>query len=291
MTTQTTSPVPPPAAPAATSRGAASTVGGLGVSLGKAALTGAITLVIVALVWQGILTVLGVSPFIAKGPVDVLNWFFTVPAAAENRQLIWDNLLITLGDAGIGFVAGLVAALVLAVLFTLSRGIEHALMPIAMLLRSVPLVALAPIIILIVGRGPAVAAVMGGIVVLFPALVNIAFGLRSASPMITDVITVYGGSAFTALRMVALPSSLGSFFAAVKISVPGAMTGALLAEWLATGQGLGGAIVAAVAQSKNFEVWGSVVVVTIVTLLLYGVAQLAETLVLRRMGMEQSAGG
>jgi ABC-type nitrate/sulfonate/bicarbonate transport system permease component len=288
MTTQST----PPAvtSPAATPRSASSTVGGLGVSLGKAVLTGAITLVIVALVWQGILSVMGVSTFIAKGPVDVFTWFFTVPAAAENRELIWGNLVITLGDAAIGFIAGLVAALVLAVLFTLSRGIEHALMPIAMLLRSVPLVALAPIIILIVGRGPAVAAVMGGIVVLFPALVNIAFGLRSASPMITDVITVYGGSPFTALRKVALPSSLGSFFAAVKISVPGAMTGALLAEWLATGQGLGGAIVAAVAQSKNFEVWGSVVVVTIVTLVLYGIAQLVETLVLRRMGMGQAAG-
>jgi ABC-type nitrate/sulfonate/bicarbonate transport system permease component len=73
--------------------------------------------------------------------------------------------------------------------------------------------------------------------------------------------------------------------------VPGAVTGALLAEWLATGQGLGGAIVAAVAQSKNFEVWASVVVITIVTLVLYGIAQLVETLVLRRMGMGQTAGG
>jgi ABC-type nitrate/sulfonate/bicarbonate transport system permease component len=294
MTTNSTSPGAAPVVPvtpAATSRGPASAVGGVGIGLAKAALTGVITLVIVALVWQGILTVLGVSPFIAKGPIDVFNWLFTVPAAAENRELIWGNLLITLSDATIGFVAGLVAALVLAILFTLSRGIEHALMPIAMLLRSVPLVALAPIIILIVGRGPSVAAVMGGIVVLFPALVNIAFGLRSASPMITDVITVYGGTAFTALRKVALPSSLGSFFAAVKISVPGAVTGALLAEWLATGQGLGGAIVAAVAQSKNFEVWASVVVITVVTLLLYGIAQLVETLVLRRMGMEQTAGG
>jgi ABC-type nitrate/sulfonate/bicarbonate transport system permease component len=262
----------------------------VGNAIARALGLGVITVVIVVLVWQALLTFLGVSPFIAKGPLDVFNWLFTDPVAAENRQLIWGNLQITLVDAFIGFVAGLVAALVLATLFALSKGVEHALMPIAMLLRSVPLVALAPIIILIVGRGPAVAAVMGGIVVLFPALVNIAFGLRSASPLITDVITVYGGSALTVLRKVALPSSIGAFFAAVKISIPGAITGALLAEWLATGQGLGGAIVAAVAQSKNFEVWASVVVVTAVSLLLYGVAQLVETLVLRRMGMERTSG-
>jgi ABC-type nitrate/sulfonate/bicarbonate transport system permease component len=256
----------------------------------RALRTGLITLVLVVLVWQAIIIVLDVSPFIAKGPLDVFTWLFTDAAAAENRALISGNLMITLGDSFVGFTAGLVVALLLAIAFTLSRGIEHALMPIAMLLRSVPLVALAPIIILIVGRGAAVAAVMGGIVVLFPALVNIVFGLRSASPIITDVITVYGGTPFTALRKVALPSSLGSFFAAVKISVPGAITGALLAEWLATGKGIGGAIVAAVAQSKNFEVWASVVVITAVTLLLYGIAQLVENLVLRRMGMVASAG-
>jgi len=285
MSTSTTT---APATPAATT--ATSVSRSVGNAIGRAVLLGAITVVIVVLVWQALLTFLGVSPFIAKGPLDVFNWLFTLPAAPENRQLIWGNLQVTLADAFIGFVAGLVAALVLATLFALSKGIEHALMPIAMLLRSVPLVALAPIIILIVGRGPAVAAVMGGIVVLFPALVNIAFGLRSASPLITDVITVYGGSPFTVLRKVALPSSIGAFFAAVKISIPGAITGALLAEWLATGQGLGGAIVAAVAQSKNFEVWASVVVITAVSLLLYGVAQLVETLVLRRMGMERTSG-
>jgi ABC-type nitrate/sulfonate/bicarbonate transport system permease component len=285
MSTSTTT---SPATPAATTTTSVSR--SVGNAIGRAVLLGAITVVIVVLVWQALLTFLGVSPFIAKGPLDVFNWLFTLPAAPENRQLIWDNLQVTLVDAFIGFVAGLVAALVLATLFALSKGIEHALMPIAMLLRSVPLVALAPIIILIVGRGPAVAAVMGGIVVLFPALVNIAFGLRSASPLITDVITVYGGSPFTVLRKVALPSSIGAFFAAVKISIPGAITGALLAEWLATGQGLGGAIVAAVAQSKNFEVWASVVVITAVSLLLYGVAQLVETLVLRRMGMERISG-
>ena len=119
---------------------------------------------------------------------------------------------------------------------------------------------------------------------------NIAFGLRSPSPQIADVVTVYGGTAFTVLRKVAFPGSLPSFFAAVKISIPGAITGALLAEWLATGQGLGNGIVTAVAQVKNFEVWSSVVVITIVSLLLYGLAQIAENLVLRRMGMDQSSG-
>jgi len=263
---------------------------GLGSFVGRALATGVLTMVIVLAAWQGLILVLGISPFIAKGPLDVFNWLFTLPAAAENRAVILTNLGVTLNDAFLGFVAGLVVALVLATVFTLSRGIEHALMPIALLLRSVPLVAFVPVLILITGRGPGIAVVTGAIVVLFPALVNIAFGLRSASPQVSDVIAVYGGTPFTALRKVALPSSLPSFFAAIKISIPGAITGALLAEWLATGQGLGYGIVVAVSQVKNFEVWSSVVVITIVSMVLYGVAQFAENLVLRRMGMDQSAG-
>ena len=269
------------------SRGASRGIGGY---IGRALGTGLLTLAIVLAAWQGLILLLGISPFIAKGPLDVVNWLFTVPAAAENRALILTNLGVTLTDAFLGFVAGMLLALVLATLFTLSKGIEHALMPIALLLRSVPLVAFVPVLILITGRGPSIAVVTGAIVVLFPALVNIAFGLRSASPQVSDVIAVYGGTPFTALRKVALPSSLPSFFAAIKISIPGAITGALLAEWLATGQGLGSGIVVAVAQVKNFEVWSSVVVITIVSMVLYGLAQFAENLVLRRMGMDQSAG-
>jgi len=252
-------------------------------------LTGFITLIVVLVAWQGLLVVLDISPFLAKGPLEVWKWLATVPEAADNRTLILENLAVTLSDAFLGFVAGLTCAVLLAIVFTLSRGIEHALMPIALLLRSVPLVALVPVISLITGRGLTTAVVMGAIVVLFPALVNIAFGLRSASPQISDVITVYGGTAFTTLCKVALPSSLPSFFAAVKISVPGAITGALLAEWLTTGQGLGNSIVAAVAKVQNSEVWASVVVITIVSLALYGLAQVLENLVLRRMSMEQSA--
>jgi ABC-type nitrate/sulfonate/bicarbonate transport system permease component len=271
--------------PVAPSRSSGAQARGIGAYVVRALATGVLTLVIVLVAWQALILALGISPFIAKGPLDVWNWLFTMPTADANRALIAENLAITLTDAFLGFVAGLLLALVLATAFTLSRGIENALMPIALLLRSVPLVAFIPVLILITGRGPSIAVVTGAIVVLFPALVNIAFGLRSASPQVSDVIAVYGGTKFTALRKVALPSSLPSFFAAVKISIPGAITGALLSEWLATGEGLGWTIVVAAAQVKNSEVWSSVVVVTIVSMVLYGAAQFAENLVLRRMGL------
>jgi len=254
-------------------------------ALGWSLLTFLLTLVAVLLLWVGVLWIFQISPLIAKGPVDVWNYFFTVPAAAANRTLVIGNLTVTLGHAVIGFVAGLLAAIVGAGLFQLSKGAEHALMPVAMLLRSVPLIAMAPVIIMIFGRDLWTIAVIGGIVVLFPALVNISFGLKSASAQMNDLVDVYGGGAWSKLRKVAMPSSLPAFFAAVRISVPGAITGALLAEWLAVGGGIGGSFGGFISQAQFTALWASVVAVTAASLVLYNVIQIVEDVVLARMGM------
>jgi ABC-type nitrate/sulfonate/bicarbonate transport system permease component len=259
-------------------------------SLGRSLLTFALTLVVVVVLWVGVIELFGISSYVAKGPLDVWQYLVTDPDAAEHRARLTGELGVSLADAFIGFVAGLVVALLGAIAFRLSRGIEHALMPIAMLLRSVPLIAMAPLIILIFGRDVATVAVVAGIVVLFPALVNIVFGLHSATPETLDVVTVYGGNAWTALRTVALPASLPSFFAAVRISVPGALTGALLVEWLATGDGIGSMIQTAYSQVQFSLVWSAVVVVTALSLVLYNVVQVVETVVLTRLGMTPRQG-
>lgn len=255
----------------------------LGSSLG----TFAATIVTVLVLWQGLIWVFNLSPFVAKGPVDVYNYLFTMPNSAANRETLMTLLGETMVDAAVGFVAGLALATLVAVVFQLSKGIEAALMPIALLLRSVPLVAFAPVIIMIFGRDFWTVAVMGGIVVLFPALVNIAFGLKSYSPQQHDVVTTYGGSTFTALRKVAFPSSQPAFFAAVRISVPGAITGALLAEWLATGGGIGGAVNGMITSAQFAGLWSAVVAVTAVSLILYNGVQIVENTVLARLGMHQ----
>jgi ABC-type nitrate/sulfonate/bicarbonate transport system permease component len=259
-------------------------------ALGRSLLTFALTVVVVVVLWVGAIELFGISSFVAKGPADVWAYLVTDDDAGEHRALLRSELGVSLVDAFIGFVAGLVVALLGATAFRLSKGVEHALMPVAMLLRSVPLIAMAPLIILVFGRDVATVAVVAGIVVLFPALVNIVFGLHSASPQVLDVVTVYGGSSWTALRKVALPSSAPSFFAAVRISVPGALTGALLAEWLATGDGLGSTIQTAYSQVQFSLVWSAVVVVTAVSLVLYNVVQVVESIVLSRMGMADRQG-
>jgi len=240
-----------------------------------------LSLAVVVVLWIFSLWAFDVSPYIGKGPIDVFEYLF-LENAAEHQALVLGALNQTMIDAAIGFSFGLFFATFISVLFTVSKGLEQALMPIAMLLRSVPLIAMAPILILIFGREQLTVAVMGAIVVLFPALVNIVFGLRSASKAMLDVATVYGADRWAALRYVAFPSSLPSFFAAVKISVPGAITGALLVEWLATGQGIGYGIISAVGRAKTDEVWAYVATITLVSIVLYNLVALFESYILKK---------
>lgn len=241
-------------------------------------------LVVVVLLWIAALRVWDVSPYVGKTPAQVWTSLFGEDDSAQLRSEIWTLLQQTLIDAGIGFAAGMLTAIVLAALIVRFRMLEGAVMPVALVLQTVPLIALAPILILMVGRGYAVVAIMSAIVVLFPALVNIVVGLRSVTPQMRDLVLVYGGSPSTVLVRVGFPSALPALFASVRIAVPGALTGALLAEWLATGKGIGYAVVSAAGRSQNSRVWALVVVITVTALLLYLVAQLVEAAVLSRFG-------
>lgn len=255
-------------------------------AVGRSLATAAATLLIVVLLWQAVVSFSGISPYVAKGPLDVWAHLATDEDAAEHREALAPLVVQTLQDAVLGFGVGLAVAIVLALLFTLSKAVEAGVMPLALLLRSIPLVSIAPVVILITGRGTtASVAVIGSIVVLFPALAAVLFGLSRASRESLDLVHVLGGGTATALRKVSIPGALPSIFAAARVSVPGAVTGALLAEWLSTGLGIGGMIQKFSASARFDDLWASVAVITLVTLVLYNLVQLVENVVLARSGM------
>lgn len=263
-------------------------------TIGRSSLNAVITLLIVLAAWQAIVSFTGISPYVAKGPMEVWNFLFVDDpdrnkTALENRELLAPLVVQTLNDSLLGFAVGMAIAVVLAVLFTLSKTVESGVMPLALLLRSIPLVSIAPVIILLTGRGtPASVAVIGSIVVLFPALASVMFGLSRASREALDLVHVYGGGTLAALLKVSIPGALPSLFAAARVSVPGAVTGALLAEWLSTGTGIGGSILKFNASAQFEYLWSSVALITFITLLLYNVVQVIENVVLTRVGMREA---
>ena len=260
--------------------------------VGVTVLTVLASLVIFALLWQLALTALHVNAYVGKTPIDVFRYLFIdnpmTPdqTAAKNRAHLFALLWVTLGHAALGFVFGVGGSVIVAVVFSLARPIEFMFMPIAMLLRTVPLLAMAPVIYLVFGNGAVTAAFIGGVVVFFPLLVNLALGFRSVGAQAVDLVQVYGGTRWTVMRKVAIPTALPHFFASMRIAVPGAITGAMLYEWLFTFQGLGAGIVTAKSQSDYPQLWTIVVFSTVVSVVLYTSATVVEAAVLSKWGPE-----
>src|SRR5699024_1832458 len=253
-----------------------------GVSVALASIIGLIVL------WALALKAFRVSPYAGKSPIAVAEYLFDSDSGGERRSVLFGDVLQTLMDAGIGFGAGLAAAAILACVFVLVPAISHAFMPLVMLVRTVPLIALAPVIILVFGRGTATLAMMGGVIVFFPALVNLTLGLNAAPKALVDLVRVYGGSDMTILFKVRIASCLPALFASIRVALPGAIAGALLAEWLATGSGVGYSLISAIGRANNSAVRANVAAISGTSLDLYFVADgLERTVILFRNGYNQ----
>jgi ABC-type nitrate/sulfonate/bicarbonate transport system permease component len=232
--------------------------------------------------WWLFLRVFHVSSFIGKGPADVGRHLFSGADAAAHRRVILGEARVTLRDAFLGLVSGTVAAVVAALVFNLWRSVERTVMPVAMVLRSVPLVAMTPLIVLVFGRDLLAVTVIAGIVTFFPTLVNVTIALRSTPSESIELLRAYGATPARTLWKVQVPTALPALFSSLRIAAPLALVGALLSEWLATGKGLGYHILQAGALSDYDGLWSRVVLVTLVSVLLYKLIGAVERVVLAR---------
>ncbi len=242
------------------------------------------TLAAICGLWQGAIELFHLSPFVAKGPVAVYDFLATSPSASAARSTLASALLVTLRDAGLGYLGGSAVALGVALGVALHRDVAQTVMPVAIALRSVPLVALVPILTLLLGQGLLAVTVIAGIVTFFPTLVNVVAGLRSAPAQAFDLLAAYGASERAVLRKVQLPYALPALFASARIAAPGALLGAILAEWLATGQGLGDLMVTSSSTADYSMLWSAVAAITTVSILFYNAVGALERPVLARLG-------
>jgi len=245
------------------------TVLDVALTTARRVLSALLTLAVILGAWVLFIKVFNISPFIGKGPVDVWRYLFSGAQAGANRQVLIGESGTTLRDALIGLAAGTIAAVTCAIAFYLWQTASSVFMPLAMVLRSVPLVAMTPLIVGIFGRNLLAITIISGIVTFFPTL---------------DLCRAYGASASDTLWKVQIPTALPSVFASLRIAAPLSLVGALLAEWLATGQGLGYGLLNASAESDYNGLWARVVIITVYSTALYQLVGIAESLVMKRFG-------
>jgi ABC-type nitrate/sulfonate/bicarbonate transport system permease component len=207
------------------------------------------------MLWQAVLSALGISPVIARTPLMVLQDLTISPSAAATRAAIGGALAQSLPLAAAGLALGLGSALALAMAGVLRPRLTAAVMPMALVLQTMPLVALTPLIVLLFGRDIAATLVITVSVTVFPAFITIAQGLAQVPRPATDLLRVYGATRWQVLRLAALPGALPYLSAAARLVAPRALLGVMIAEWLATGYGLGNLLNEARGELDYGMIW------------------------------------
>ena len=248
--------------------------------------TGLVVLLVLG-AWAGAIWLFDLNAFFAKGPIDVVEALFVDPDAAQTRAALGKALGETAMFLIPGYLAGLAAGAGLAMLLTLVPALSHTAMPLAIALRSVPIVTTAPLVVLLLGRGAIGTITLVAIMVFFPTLVACLHGLRQTPGQILDVFDSFAAGRLTRLFRVRIPAMLPAFFAAARMAVPASVLAITVAEWLATGGGIGSLMALSASLSDYDMLWSSVVLVSVLSALVYALVAFVEQNVLTIYAPEQ----
>lgn len=164
--------------------------------------------------------------------------FALVETTIEFRELLFDNIQITIVRAGYGYVAAVVLALLLGTLLTAIEPVRRALMPLILASNTVPRVSLAPLIIFYLGDfNPH--TLIAAWIAFFPILINVMEGLGNLDPDLESLLDALGASVVQEYRYVRFPNSLPFIFDGLKIGVTLAIVGAVVGEFVASDTGVG----------------------------------------------------
>lgn len=222
------------------------------------------------LLWQAVIVTFALPPYMVPSPWSVAEAF------SEHRSMLLGQAALTLGSAALGLLISTIFAILLAVAFVANRLTMQATMPLVIALRSLPVVAIAPIVMLLVGRGIGTSVVVVVIISFFPMLVNLLRGLFAIDRNTIELLRVYGASRTQQLRLLRIPFALPFLFTGLRIAAANALLGAMLSEWITGSKGLGYLILRAGELREIEQLWAAVLTIVAIALVIFRATSAGE---------------
>jgi len=233
----------------------------------------AITLAAIGL-WELIVRVAHVPEYLIPTPSEVAADF------KSDWSVLEPNLVVTLREIALGFAISVVAGVGLAVLLHLSPTMRRAVYPLLIGSQTIPIIVLAPILVILFGYGIMPKLIIVALICFFPIVVNGIDGLRSVDDDLIRMMLTLNGTRWSIFRRVEFPAALPSIFSGMRIAATFAAIGAVFGEWSGSNQGLGYVMLAATPNLLTARIFAAIVLLTVVALALFGlVSALERTLV------------
>ena len=234
------------------------------IRLGVAGLPVALAVLAILLAWQAASTLFGLPAYILPSPLDIGS------GAAGELDLLGSGLATTMSETVLGFGAGALAGVALALLFVLVPAADVVLMPLAVAINAVPSVAFVPLALIWFGVGMASKVAMAALAVTFAVLINTLAGLNRPEQGAVDLMRSFGAGRLGILWRLRLPAAMPSLVTGLRIGLARSTIAVIVAEMLGAYTGIGQIIYQATAQVDTVTVWAAVVAASLSSLGLYG---------------------
>jgi NitT/TauT family transport system permease protein len=229
--------------------------------------------------WELLVELNDIQPYVLPGPILMARTLIA------DWSVLSESLVTTLITTLEGFIAAAVGGIALALLFNLSRRLELALFPYAVVLQVTPVIAIAPLLLIYLPQQTAV-VVCAWIVGFFPVLSNTALGLKSVDRNLAGLFELYGASRWQRLRFLELPSALPFMLGGLRIAGGLSLIGAVVAEIAAGSAGAGSGLAYRIAESGyrlNIpRMFAALFLLSVAGIVIYGLLALVSHLILRR---------
>ena len=238
----------------------------------RALLPGGVLLGVVV-VWELAYRVFRIPTFVVPAPLGILaeTW--------EWRWRLAGHTWVTLYETLAGFALSIAVGTPLAVLIVYSPFLRRALYPLLVVTQAVPKVAIAPVLLLLLGAGEVSKVVVAFLVAFFPIVVDTATGLAATPPELLDLSRSYRASALKTFVKVRFPMALPFFFSGLKVAVTLSVIGAVVGEFVGSDKGLGYVIVSATSYWRSNLAFGAMGLLAVMAIVLFALVEVAERLI------------
>jgi putative hydroxymethylpyrimidine transport system permease protein len=231
----------------------------------------AVALTVALLVaWELIVRLGHVPEYLLPAPTQILADLKT------DWVILWPAMLVTLKEVLIGFVIATVAGVGLAVVLHLYGPLRRAMYPILIGSQTIPIVVLAPILVILLGYGILPKLVIVALICFFPIVVNGIDGLRAVDEDFIRMMYTLDATRWGIFRRVEFPGALPSFFSGMRIAATFAAIGAVFGEWSGSNAGLGYVMLEATPNLLTARIFAAILMLTVISLVLFGLVSLLE---------------
>ncbi len=212
------------------------------------------------LLWEWLVTLFAVPAYRLPPPSLI------VQTIIQRFPLLMQHAQITLYEAVVGMAGSILVALLLSVVIHKVKIVKKMLYPIFVISQTVPIIALAPLMMIWFGYGTLPKILIVILVCFFPIVISLTEGLESVDPDLIDLMRVMGASAGRIFFSVELPSALPSAFAGLRIAATYSVMGAVIGEWLGANLGLGVFMVRAMNSYSTPSLFAAIVIVVLLSI-------------------------